>query len=241
MIEKSKGIVLHQLKYTDNGIVVQLYTAKYGRLSFLIKGMRNKKKGKHISFFQPLSILDLEFHYRASREMQIIKEFSAFYSPVSIYSDVKKSSVAIFLGEVLNSVLREETPNIELFSFIEDSVIYFDECRDTYANFHIAFLAGLSSYLGFEPGERQGKDDIYFDMLNGVFVSSPPLHGSYAGREISDILSSFFSSSYDNSRSISLNGALRNEVLDTLVKYYSVHLPGLRKIRSLDVLKEVFS
>jgi DNA repair protein RecO (recombination protein O) len=240
MIEKSRGIVLHQLKYADSGIVVQLYTLKFGRQSFLVKGMRKKKSGKHNALFQPLTILDLEFYYKESRDMQVIKEFSLHYSPADIFTDIKKTSVAIFLGEVLTSVLREETPNKDLFAFIEDSIIYFDGCGENFANFHIAFLAGLCSYLGFEPGLRPGPDDIYFDLINGTFVPVPPLHGNYAGREISDILAAFFSSSYDNSRKIVLNGTLRNEALGILVNYYSVHLPGLKKIRSLEVLKEVF-
>ena len=240
MIEKSRGIVLHQLKYTDSGIVAWLYTLKFGRQSFLIKGMRNKKAGKHNALFQPMTILDLEFYYRESRDMQILKEFSVSYSPADIFSNIRKTSVAIFLGEVLTSVLREETPNKDLFCFIEDSIIYFDGCRENFANFHIAFLAGLSSYLGFEPGPRPGSNDVYFDMINGVFVPVPPLHGNYARREISDILAAFFSSSYDNCRNIVLSGNLRNEVLEILVTYYSIHLPGLKKIRSLEVLKQVF-
>ena len=240
MIEKSRGIVLHQLKYTDSGIVAQLYTLKYGRLSFLIRGMRNKKTGKHNALFQPLFILDLEFYYKTSREMQVIKEFSVSYSPSDIFSNIKKTSVAIFLGEVLTSVLREEAPNSNLFEFLEDSIIYFDQSVDYYANFHIAFLAGLSSYLGFEPGPAAGIKDLYFDLINGAFVSLPPVHGNYASREISGILSALFSSSYNTSRNIALTGSLRNDILEVLMDYYSIHLPGLKKIKSLEVLKEVF-
>jgi DNA repair protein RecO (recombination protein O) len=240
MIEKTRGIVLHQLKYTDTGIVAQLYTLKYGRQSFLIKGMRNKKSGKHSVFFQPMSLLDLVMYYKESRGMQVLKEFSVSYSPADIFTNIKKTSVALFLGEVLTSVLREESPNEEMFGFIEDSVIYFDKCKENFANFHIAFLAGLSSYLGFEPGPRTANDDKYFDMINGVFVPVPPPHGSYASREISDILADFFSASYETSKNIVLSGALRNEVLEVLVSYYSLHLPGLKKVRSLEVLKEVF-
>jgi DNA repair protein RecO (recombination protein O) len=185
-------------------------------------------------------ILDLIAYNKESRSMQTIKEYSVSYTPTDIHSNIRKSCVAIFLGEVLTSVLREESPNEELFDFIAESVIYFDRCVDSYANFHIAFLAGLSSYLGFEPAKRTSAGDHYFDMLNGIFVPTPPLNGSYASREVSQVLSSFFSSSYEQIRNISLTGSLRNEILETLVSYYSLHLPGLKKIRSLEVLKEVF-
>lgn len=241
MLEKTRGIVLHQIKYTDSGIVAQLYTRNFGRQSFLIRGMRNKKAGKHNILFQPLFILEIEMQYKSSREMQTMKESSVAFTPYNIYTDIKKSVVAIFLGEILTSVLKEESPHEEMFDFIEESIIYFDKSSEGYANFHIAFLAGLSSYLGFEPSLRSGIDDQFFDLKNGAFVPVPPIHGFYASNEVSDILAGFFSSSYEECDSISLTGALRNEVLETLVKYYSMHLPGLRKIKSLEVLKEVFS
>ncbi|MBK7709872.1 MAG: DNA repair protein RecO [Bacteroidales bacterium] len=241
MIEKTRGIILHQIKYTDSGIIAQLYTRKFGRQSFLIRGMRNRKSGKHNILFQPMFILDLEISYKESREMNVLKEFSVSYSPYDIYSDIRKSSVAIFLGEVLTSVLREESSHEELFDYIEKSIIYFDRSSGSFANFHIAFLAGLSSYLGFEPGTRDDPDDSFFDMTNGIFVPLPPVHGIYANPEISEILSQVFLASYDSIKDIVLTGSLRNEVLDTLIRYYSLHLSGLKKINSLAVLKEVFS
>jgi DNA repair protein RecO (recombination protein O) len=241
MLEKTRGIILHQIKYTDSGIVAQLYTRKFGRQSFLIRGMRNRKAGKHNILFQPMFILDLEMYYKASREMQVLKEFSVSFTPYDIYSDIKKSCVAIFLGEILTSVLKEESPHEEMFDYIEESIVYFDKSREGFANFHLAFLAGLSSFLGFEPAPKTSADDQFFDMANGIFVTVPPVHGNYANTEISGILADIFASSYDSISKITLNGILRNEVLETLVRYYSLHLPGLKKINSLEVLKVVFS
>jgi DNA repair protein RecO (recombination protein O) len=240
MLEKTRGIVLQQIKYTDSGIVARLYTRKFGRQSFLIRGMRNRKTGKHNILFQPMFILDLEISYKEYREMNTLKEFSVAYSPYDIYSDIKKSSVAIFLGEVLTSVLREESAHEEMFDYIEKSIMYFDGSRESYANFHIAFLAGLTSFLGFEPGTRTDPGATFFDMTNGIFVTVPPSHGNYANPDISDILARIFLASFDNIGNISMKGTVRNEVLDTLLRYYSLHLSGLKRIKSLDVLKEVF-
>jgi len=241
MVEKTRGIILHQIKYTDSGIIAQIYTRKFGRLSFLIRGMRNRKAGKHNILFQPMFILDMEIQHKNTREIQTLKEFSVAFTPFNIYSDIRKSSVAIFLGEILTSVLREESPHEDLFNFIEDSISYFENSREGFANFHIAFLAGLSSYLGFEPTPRVDKDYRFFDMTDGSFVPVRPVHSNYASEEISGILADFFSSSYESSGKIILNGTLRNEALETIVRYYSLHLPGLKRIKSLEVLKEVFS
>lgn len=240
MIVKTKGVILHQIKYTDSGIVVQTYTREFGRLTFIVKGLRNKKSGKHASLFQSMFIHDMVFYYKPSRNMQVLKEFSVSYTPSDIYVNIKKSCIAVFLGEILNSILREESPHPELYDFIDSSIRYFDSCVSGFVNFHIAFLIGLSSYLGFEPGKRRDPENCYFDMLNGMFVSLPPDHFDYADPEISDILSLFFNTSYEQMGNIRLSGELRNEVLDTIIRYYSVHLPGLKKINSLDILKEIF-
>jgi DNA repair protein RecO (recombination protein O) len=240
MLDKTDAIVLHQIKYTDSGIIVQLYTKKFGRGSVLVRGLRKKKSGRQNVFFQPLSVLDMVISFRDQESMKTLKEFSVSYAPNNIYNNVIKSCIALFIGEVLSTVLREESPNEELFDFIRDSIIYFDKRNEGFSNFHIAFLIGLCSFLGFEPGKKEVKEDQVFDMINGTFVSVPPSHGSYANIEISGILAEFFSSSWDDMNKIVLTGSKRNDVLSAILMFYSLHLPSLKKINSLGIMKDVF-
>jgi DNA repair protein RecO (recombination protein O) len=241
MLQKTRAVILHQIKYSDSGIIVQAYTRDFGRQSILVRGVRSSKSGKHNALFQPMFVLDTVFYRKESRSVQTMKEYTVSYAPSDIYTEIRKSTVAVFLGEFLMSVLKEESANFELFRFIEDSIKYFDNLREGYANFHIAFLISLSSYMGFEPGRRTDPDARYFDLRNGAFVRIRPPHDDFAERNISDILASFFSASFDNMARIPLSGSLRNEILETMVRYYSIHLPGLRKINSLEILKEIFS
>ena len=240
MTDKTGAIVLHQIKYTDSGIIVQVYTRNYGRQSVLVRGLRKKKSGRQNVFFQPLSVLDLVIYYRDPESMKTLKEFSVVFAPNDIYNNIIKSCITLFLGEVLTTVLKEEGRNEELFDYIRDSVVYFDNRKEDFSNFHIAFLIGLCSFLGFEPGKKRSSEDRIFDMLNGAFLPLPPSHGAYADIELSGILGEFFSSSWDDMNKIVLTGAKRNDVLLTILKYYSVHMPSLRKINSLEILKEVF-
>lgn len=241
MLEKTRGIVLHNIKYSDSGIVVHLYTRKYGRQSVLIRGMRNKKSGKHNIMFQPMSVLEMELYYKPSREMQLLKEFSLTRPFYSIASDIRKSSVAIFIGEVLSSVLGEETSNEEMFDYLEESIIWFESAAADFANFHISFLAGLTTYLGIEPMNKAASGEKFFDLRNGRFLHAPPHHGDYASEDISDAFSRFLGQTTEQTGHLALSGKQRNEVLDTILRYYSFHLPSLKKINSLEVLKEVFS
>jgi DNA repair protein RecO (recombination protein O) len=241
MLDKTPAIVLHQLKYTDSSTIVQVYSRRFGRLAFIVKGIRNKRAGRHNVNLQPLSIIDLVIYYKEARGIQTLKEYSISSYPADIQNNIKKTCMAIFLGEVLSSVLREESPHDELFLYLNDSIVYFNECYEKFINFHIALLTGLSSFLGFEPGKQTHSDYRFFDMINGCFVQIPPVHGYYASPEISDIIARFLTTSWNDIDNIRLSGQLRNEVLETMLRYYSLHLPGLKKINSLTILKEVFS
>lgn len=241
MLEKTRGIVLHTIKYSDTGIVVQFYTRKFGRISALIRGIRKKKSGKHSIMFQPMFIIDMEMYHKPSRDVQLLKEFSLSGPFYDIQTNIRKSSVALFLGEVLSSVLREESPQEDLFDFIERSMIMFDAAKDNYANFHISFLTELSGWLGFEPAKPGNPDEVFFDMRNGRFTVTPPFNGEYAAEGVSKILARFIETPEEQAGTIVLTGKQRNEVLETILKYYSLHLPSLKKINSLDILKEVFS
>jgi len=240
MIERTAGIVLYHFKYSDSSIITHFFTEKFGRLPVMIRGAGNRKKGKHNIYLQPLSVNDLVIYYKEFREIQSLKELSVIYTPTDIYNNLIKSSIALFIGEVLTSVLREETPQKELFSYLINSVKYFDRCKTGIPNFHIAFLSGLCSYLGIEPGKRKDTGQNIFDFINGSFTEVPPVHGYYISGEVPEVLAQVFSASWDDIKNIPLTGQVRDDVLSALLQYYSLHFPSLKKINSLEVLKEVF-
>ncbi|NMC40593.1 MAG: DNA repair protein RecO [Bacteroidales bacterium] len=240
MIEKSSAIVLRQFKYSDTGIITHLFTEKFGRMAVMVKGAGGRKSEKHRSYLQPLNVVNVTIYNQSAREIQQLKEISLLVSPAGYSVNPVKSAIALFLGEVLYSVLREETPLPDLYEYIFSSINWFGNLEEGIPNFHIAFLAGLCSYLGIEPSGSKPEGDTVFDYLNGTFCSIPPAHGNYEGRHVSAILSLVFSSSWDEIKNIPLTGADRNEALSAILKYYSFHFPSLRKINSIEVLKQVF-
>jgi len=241
MLEKCRGVVLQQIKYTDSGIIVRVFTREEGGISVLIKGMRRKKSGKQPVFFQPLYILDMELYNRQTDGLCLLKEFVPVFMPLGFGEDIRKTCVALFLGEILSAVIRDEQPNPPLFDYLEQSVRYFNDRCEPFSNFHLSFLSGLCGYLGFGPRLREGDDDMFFDMVNGRFMVMPPPHGGYADVGVSGLLARFFAATFDEANMIPLNGKQRNDVLDALLKYYSVHTQLMKKINSIDVMKEIFS
>ena len=125
MYSKTKGIVLNSIKYGESSIICKIYTAKLGLQSYLVNGVRKKKGGG--AYYQALNILDLTVLHKNNRQLQRIKEVKANYAYKNIPFNVLKSSVALFLAEVLNKCLKEEEENQSLYCFLENSLIEFDQ------------------------------------------------------------------------------------------------------------------
>ena len=116
MLQKTKGIVLHTLKYNDTSIIVDMYTELSGRASFLVTVPRSRKAAVKSVLFQPLSFIEFEADYRPNATLYRVKEAKSFYPFSSIPYDPYKSSMALFLSEFLYRAIREEAENRPLFA-----------------------------------------------------------------------------------------------------------------------------
>ena len=70
MLEKTRGIYLHHINYSETSIIARIYTEKFGIQSYLIQGVRKRKASFSKSLFQSLFLLDMEVYYRPGRDLQ---------------------------------------------------------------------------------------------------------------------------------------------------------------------------
>ena len=240
MIEKTLGIVLKQIKYGESGIIAHVYTRRWGRIGLMVPGARSSSKSRKAYLFQPLTLLELEIYFKANRDLQNIKEVKNHSPFMHLTGDPVKSSVALFLAEVLNKALREEEPNEELFDFLDSHIQLLDLTDQGIGNFHIYFLLRLSRYLGFNPGVPPAQSDLWFDLALGTFNTTPPLNGSFLTPELTALLIRFLSVQASDLASIVLDRQKRIELLEGILRYYYLHLEGLGEIKSHTVLHTLF-
>lgn len=240
MIEKTLGIVLRQIKYGENSLIAHLYTRHWGRIGVMVPGARTSSKNRKSHLFQPLTILELELYFKPGRDLHHIREAKNHCPFMHLTGDPVKSSVALFLSEILYKALREEETNEELFDFLSSHIQFLDLADQGIANFHIYFLLRLSRYLGFNPGIPPDGDNLWFDLSTGAFTSSPPLHGSFLTPEMTDLVIRFLTVQASDLGSIAIDRKTRIELLTGILSYYYLHLEGLGEIRSHIVLHSLF-
>ena len=240
MIEKFDGIVLRTLKYSDSLMIVDIYTRQCGRHSFLAPVSRSKRSKVRSVLFQPLSMLSFTASYKHGRQLSRINDVQPYAMYSSIPFNIVKSSIALFVAEMLTYSLREEESDGLLFDFLNRSFTLFDNLDNGYTDFHIVFLSQLLRYIGIYPNVENYTAGAYVDLLQGGVVREQPLHPHFIMPEESSLFVSLLSAGYENMPSLSLNRELRGNFLATLIEYYRLHIPDFPKPKSLDVLKELF-
>lgn len=239
MIQKTKGVVLHSLKYGDNGIIASIYTEVFGRMSFILQGIHGKKTSVTGKLIRQLFLLELEVDHQPNRELQRVREIRNIMPYGSIPFEIAKSSQAIFLSEVLNQVLREEEPNPELFHFLFRSLQILDLLKDGVNNFHLIFLLQLTRYLGFEPTNNYSESNAIFDLMGGKFVSNRPNHPWILIKEESAAFSLLLTLNYEKGADFKPNQELREAILNSIINFYGLHIGNKLHLKSLEVLREI--
>jgi len=237
MLQKTKAIVINSIKYSDTSLIVNCYTKEFGIKTYMLRGILKSKKGNlKKAYFQPLTQLQMVAYHNDKGNLNSIKEaqISNFYQ--TLHTDIVKQSLVLFLSEILNSVLKEEESNPALFTYLETALIWVDT-HDKIANFHLLFLLNLTKYLGFYPESSQQTD--YFDMLEGKFVATP-VSNYYIKKPQNTHFKTLLGTNFDALPNIHFTALQRQELLDLLIQYISLHLQTFKLPKSLVILQELF-
>lgn len=237
---KARGIVLHTLKYGDSSMVAYLFTDVGGRRSYMVQGVRSAKgRGSKLALFQPMFAVEFEGLESSRQQMDRLREVRSGMVLQSIPFDVRKSTVALFMAEVLYRLVKESEPNEALFGFVWSCVEALDSMQEGTANFHLWFLAHLSRLLGFFPGNDYAPD-AWFDFHEGLYTKSRPAHVDYMTRQNARILNDLVECDVRCLAEIGLNRVQRVEFLNAMLVYYAYHLDAVNAVQSVKILQEVF-
>jgi DNA repair protein RecO (recombination protein O) len=241
MLHKTRGIVFKLTNYSESSVVVQLYTEKFGLQSYLINGVKKPRAKISINMLQPLHLLDLVVYHKGGGNIQRISELKNAPVLKTIPYDVIKSSIVMFLNEVVYKTVKQHVVDEHLFGFIFSAVEWLEHQDKSLANFHLLFLIRLTRYLGFYPEVTANKSAAYFDLKEGVFLNFKPDHGSYFSAPHTQNFNNLLQQSFENISEFKLTNDERRYLIAKILEYYALHVEGFGNIKSHEVLEEVLS
>jgi DNA repair protein RecO (recombination protein O) len=222
MLYKTRGIVFRLTRYGETSIIVNIFTEQFGLQSYIVNGVRTSSPRSKIAIYQPLTLLDLVVYHRENANILRIKEAECAYSYKSLTVHPSKAGQAIFITEMLNRAVKEQSHPQELCEFIFNSLKTLDEQIEDTENFHLVFLLKLSALLGFGPQNT-------IEILGGRFI----------GEHDEGTLKQLIAAEYDTK--IKMTTAQRRNLLDIILHFYAGHVDSLGEIKSVQVLREILS
>lgn len=244
MLEKIEGIVLDIVRHNDSHNVVTLYTRERGRMSFIVPVGKSKAGRMRNSAIMLLANLHAEVNFKAGKELQMMRNVMTGEIRRTLYFNPVKSTLIFFLSEFLNKLLRQSPRDRQLYAYISDSIRLLDETDERrLANFHIAFLLGILALTGVFPSPETYKEGMIFDMQQGNFEYPEMMMfrkgGVILSAEESKVVPMVLRMNFRNMHLFRFNRNEKDQLLDKLLQYFSLHLPMGYKLRSIDILHEL--
>lgn len=218
---KSQAIVLHLTRVGDSAIVVHTIDSVAGRQSVMLRGVGKKNKG--IAALHSLSVLNVVTTRPPVGSMLYLSEYEPLFPLENLRTDIYKSTMAMFIAEVLYRSVREGDGGGEYFTSLVKSIAALEAVRGSAANYHLWWMADYCRLMGFAITPQGlleiGEADVGAD-------GAAMLHFSEAS--LSDALS------------VPLSSSRRLALSHKMIAYLNHHLGVTLEVRTLDILHEVF-
>ena len=224
-MEKTEVIVLYSFPYKDKKFMLEAYSKQHGRMTFTT----NRK-------LQPLSIVEITYEGIRTRAVSV--------EPAYIFRDLNndpyKISIGFFIAEFLRYTTRNEPANTHLYEYIKQAVIWLDMSNESFANFHLVFTVRLTLFIGISPDVESYREGSIFDMREARFVTVHPNHSDVLSPSDSKKTAMLMRMSFATMHLFRLSHGERNAAIDRIIQYYRLHIYDFPRMKSLDVLRELF-
>lgn len=243
----TQGLVLHTTNYSETSVVARIFTRQLGERSYLVKGVRGGKSKAKRNLLQPMSYLEMTVYDNRRSQLQYIKEMQPARQMNGCVANSIKTSLLFFMNEVLYKAVKEEGPNPQLFDFLIRQIELLDNTSEPLGDFPVLFLLRLAHYLGIEPLDNYSRMEPLFQMKEGRFLAPPYGYADPQSLDyyLADADSLHLHCYLDSLRSGHpcpiLPATCRRALMNILLQYYSIHLPGFKEVKSVEVLHQILA
>lgn len=239
MLQLTRGIVLKHFNYSESSIIAKIFTEEFGLQSYIIKGVHSKKSKTGLALFQPLTLLEFAAYHKDNKTIHHLSEPRVFYAYHTLHTEPIKRMLLVFLAELLYKSIREEASNKALFDWLYYALTWLDLSEEEINNYHLVFMFLFSRFLGFYPKTESEEGILYFNLQEGLFSRQKSVNPEFISGELVSHLFKLYRSSFETCKNVLIGTTDRRQIIDILVSYYRLHMPGFDEMKSVEVLKSI--
>lgn len=241
MLSNIECIALRTVRVNDSRNLLSVWSRSHGRLTLAMPSGSGRESKRRRALTGPLSLFEAVVDIRPDREVVSVREMIPMASSPTMLLSPMRIAGATFLAETLDVILRRTEADDILSDYLFSAIAYYGVCESrAAANFHISFLIHLAEFLGIAPDYGEAKPGCLFDMRDGRFIMSAPLHGDYLSAVDSRALFALGELSLYRCGRIFIERFERRRALDLIFHYFDLHLCSLESVKSLSILRQIF-
>jgi DNA repair protein RecO (recombination protein O) len=221
--------------------ILSAYSREMGRVSLSVPAGGGREARRMRALLMPLTPLECNAEIRPGREIHRMISPRPLMVLHNVIADPQRSSMAMFLAEVLNATLQQSEGEQALFDFIANAMQRLNAPATSVANFHLAFIWQLARHLGIEPDMSGWAPGRVLDLQDGVCRATPPIHGRFLSPDETQVAARLSAITWENQHLYRFTRQQRAQVLDLMLDYFSLHYANLRSLRSLTILRQLFN
>ena len=247
MLVSTEGIVLRRTLYGDTSIITSILTQEKGKISIIAKGAR-RPKNPIASLLEPPNILNLQFYHKETRNIQILKEASFSQRLSGIRNQLEKIHYALSIVEIVEKTSRDNEILPIIYRLTNRCLCALNSQHTKDDTLFIFFLLQLSIRSGFMPDLSicchcgSELSPAALDLVSGELVcdkcrlQESPL----ISEESLELLRLLVHTNIDDLGSLVCEKYHTIELIAFLNSFAKIHLEGMKYIKSLNLLQELF-
>jgi DNA repair protein RecO (recombination protein O) len=183
-----------------------------------------------------MSLVDMVAERKNKVNFDYVKEIKVLSNTQLGEYDIVKSSICMFLNEILYKLLSDAGEDKALFEFLFSSIYQFFTQKFS-SDFHLRFLTVLMRELGSSP-ENNYTSGMIFSIEKSRFThdisakKEEQMLGFYFHRLLEQNL-------FPSNQEEVVPYSWRNPLLEMILHYYTLHITDLSQIKSHEILKTV--
>ncbi|MDG2343847.1 MAG: DNA repair protein RecO [Flavobacteriales bacterium] len=226
MKQVDQGILIHRINYSENSLIITLFTSSNGVQKFISKGVK-KKPGNLF----PMGIYEIDYYKKPTAELGSITNIVQIKHHFGISNSPIKQIISFFIADLLKQTQKSESKDDNTFNFITNAIQKLDNTNNV-SCFLCVFILEYIDTLGITPYIEEENSNC-FDLEKGVFTSNKTDSDNKIMNKSVESIIDYYKNNKLNPKSNF------KEVLNICLRYLSYHIPNFNMEKSIDIIREI--
>ncbi|HOG76605.1 MAG TPA: DNA repair protein RecO, partial [Candidatus Marinimicrobia bacterium] len=156
-IIRTRAFVIKTIPFKDTSLIARLFTESHGKVAVLAKGARTLKSPFR-GYLEPLSLLEVQFYYKPTRDIQTLSQAETIRSFLSNNTEIEPTIIATAILECIEKFIREHHEDAPIFKLVLDTLNYIEAQSDNSQLAFVYFILNLTTLMGYEIGLNSSRN-----------------------------------------------------------------------------------